>query len=411
MKSGMGLSKGKGKGHVLGSTKDGKQIDERLTKQETSQMYEYFDIDCADENVGKLGLTIPYDNMVVRSVDAKGPAEVQGVRKGDVVIALDDNPINSLADFTMLMGALDRPFKITFGRPKDPTESSDSGKLIPDMGIMKAINGASTSGTSGKRPTAAPALSDAQKEERREAMEKAAAKREGAWASKVKSSSLKNRDRDTKRGDLQSRDDRPTFDHSEAASHQNAETARMVAAAKAGEDRTACAMGYSPFAATSSAGFAASTSLGISTGTSDASPRGPRTQAPEGGGGDLLRFDEVQEDHVSGEHAAQVDAAFEMMFASNMGEEAVLACLTTIGKVLGNVVDQPLEDKFRKIKLGNKAVRERILSVAGGVEVLVAAGFAHADGDEGEGDILVHAKSGENQVRVTFVNQRVQELL
>ena len=114
---------------------------------------------------------------------------------------------------------------------------------------------------------------------------------------------------------------------------------------------------------------------------------------------------------MGGEHAAQVDAAFEMMFASNMGEEAVLACLTTIGKVLGNVVDQPLEDKFRKIKLGNKAVRERILSVAGGVEVLVAAGFAHADGDEGEGDILVHAKSGENQVRVTYVNQRVQELL
>jgi hypothetical protein len=222
----------------------------------------------------------------------------------------------------------------------------------------------------------------------------------------VKSSSAKNRDKNVKRSALQSRDDRPTYDHSEAASHQNAETARMVAAAKAGENRTANAMGYSPFAASASAGFASTTTMGAASQDSgDASPRSPRE------GEDLLRFNQVREDEVLEEHSEQVDAAFEMMFACDAGEEVVLACLSTIGKVLSNVVSHPLESKFRKIKLGNKAVREKILSVGGGIEVLVAAGFAHVTGEEGEGDTLLHAESGENQVRVTYVNQRVQELL
>ena len=99
-----------------------------------------------------------------------------------------------------------------------------------------------------------------------------------------------------------------------------------------------------------------------------------------------------------------------MMFACGASEEAVLACLATIRKLLSNVVSQPLESKFRKIKLGNKAVKEKILSVEGGVEVLVAAGFELCSDTE-EGDIMVHAETAENQVKVTYVNRRLQELL
>ena len=73
----MGLGKKERKGYVLGSTKDGKQIDARSSStknQEKSQLYEYFDITCAEENLGKLGLMIPYDNMVVKSVECQEPS-------------------------------------------------------------------------------------------------------------------------------------------------------------------------------------------------------------------------------------------------------------------------------------------------------------------------------------------------
>ena len=148
-------------------------------------------------------------------------------------------------------------------------------------------------------------------------------------------------------------------------------------------------------------------------GTGDVpSPRGGEGKGEgEGEGKALLQFDDVRAHQVDEVYAAQVDTAFEMMFASEVGEEAVLVCLTTIGKILGNVVNQPLEEKFRKVKLNNKAMREKILSVSGGLEVLITAGFSQAVGEGDEGDILLHFKTRENQLRVTYVNQRLLELL
>ena len=43
--------------------------------------------------------------------------------------------------------------------------------------------------------------------------------------------------------------------------------------------------------------------------------------------------------------------------------------------------------------------------------MLFAAGFVQVAGEGDEGDILVHVKSRENQLRVTYVNQFLQEVL
>ena len=60
---------------------------------------------------------------------------------------------------------------------------------------------------------------------------------------------------------------------------------------------------------------------------------------------------------------------------------AALTCAETVLKLLGNAAKG--DAKFRRVRLGNKAVQERILAVDGGLEALCAAGFELAeDGDE-----------------------------
>ena len=42
---------------------------------------------------------------------------------------------------------------------------------------------------------------------------------------------------------------------------------------------------------------------------------------------------------------------------------------------MGNIVSNPLEEKYRKIRVNNKAFRERVESVTGGILFLEALGF------------------------------------
>ncbi|EDQ92737.1 uncharacterized protein MONBRDRAFT_30706 [Monosiga brevicollis MX1] len=50
-------------------------------------------------------------------------------------------------------------------------------------------------------------------------------------------------------------------------------------------------------------------------------------------------------------------------------------CVTTICKYLQNAIDHPGDEKFRKIRQGNKVFQERVDSVLGGKDFLVATGF------------------------------------
>lgn len=50
-------------------------------------------------------------------------------------------------------------------------------------------------------------------------------------------------------------------------------------------------------------------------------------------------------------------------------------CIETLCKYIENIVSNPTEEKFHKIRMSNKAYQERILPVEGTKEFLEAAGF------------------------------------
>lgn len=68
----------------------------------------------------------------------------------------------------------------------------------------------------------------------------------------------------------------------------------------------------------------------------------------------------------------------------NKNEAAVRACIDILNKYLSNILDNPSDEKYRRIKLSNRVFREKVKPVVGSVEFLEAAGFAETAADDGE---------------------------
>lgn len=64
-----------------------------------------------------------------------------------------------------------------------------------------------------------------------------------------------------------------------------------------------------------------------------------------------------------------------MIHTLNKDSEKVKVCIETLCKYLDNIMSNPDEEKFRKIRVNNKAFQERILPLQGTEEFLQAAGF------------------------------------
>jgi len=60
-------------------------------------------------------------------------------------------------------------------------------------------------------------------------------------------------------------------------------------------------------------------------------------------------------------------------------KESFIAAASILIKFATNVLNQPAEPKFRKIRLGNKQVMEKLLPVSGGMECLFAMGFEESE--------------------------------
>nr|XP_053646997.1 UBX domain-containing protein 6-like [Cherax quadricarinatus] len=63
----------------------------------------------------------------------------------------------------------------------------------------------------------------------------------------------------------------------------------------------------------------------------------------------------------------------------NKNKEKVSVCVETLCKYIENIVSNPTEDKFLKIRMSNKAYQERILPIEGTKEFLEAAGFVECE--------------------------------
>lgn len=65
-----------------------------------------------------------------------------------------------------------------------------------------------------------------------------------------------------------------------------------------------------------------------------------------------------------------------MIHTLNKDEEKVRVCVETLVKYLDNIISNPMEEKYWKIRLCNKAFQERVVSMRGTEEFLLAAGFS-----------------------------------
>ncbi|GLH10173.1 UBX domain-containing protein 6 [Gryllus bimaculatus] len=71
----------------------------------------------------------------------------------------------------------------------------------------------------------------------------------------------------------------------------------------------------------------------------------------------------------------------------NKNREKVEMCVETLFKYLENIIHNPTEEKYRKIRLTNKVYQERVAPIEGAQDFLLAAGFdvmklPHGEGEE-----------------------------
>lgn len=96
------------------------------------------------------------------------------------------------------------------------------------------------------------------------------------------------------------------------------------------------------------------------------------------------------QDAISGVNPADTMPPAERMeaaigkIARHKVDDAGVKGLKTLRKLIGNVVSNPEEEKFQRINLANRVIKERITTLAGGIMFLSAAGFARPDGSADE---------------------------
>ncbi|RUS68864.1 hypothetical protein EGW08_023375 [Elysia chlorotica] len=65
-----------------------------------------------------------------------------------------------------------------------------------------------------------------------------------------------------------------------------------------------------------------------------------------------------------------------MIYTLNKNKDKVKVCIETLIKYLDNIINNPTEEKFWKIRQSNKAFQERVACMKGTEEFLLAAGFS-----------------------------------
>ena len=78
------------------------------------------------------------------------------------------------------------------------------------------------------------------------------------------------------------------------------------------------------------------------------------------------------------------------LLASQEDGAVAADAMGTCAKVMGNLVKHFSEEKFHRVRLGNKAFNKKVASVSGGLEVMAAAGFQLTTDDESGEAVLVY---------------------
>lgn len=81
-----------------------------------------------------------------------------------------------------------------------------------------------------------------------------------------------------------------------------------------------------------------------------------------------------------------------IIYNCNVGKEKIENCVDTLKKYLENIINNPTEEKYWKIRMGNKVFQDKVLPLEGVMEFFKVAGFTKellAVGDKPEEDYFV----------------------
>jgi len=401
---------------------------------------------------GSMGVTVDADPIshrpVIMTITPNSPSYRLGVQEGDVVISVDGNSIANFDDFMAVIPVLGRPVTLTYARRNQQPNSRTASEKIPSSSTSSSSSASSTSssssfsmmstmssvfGRSSSAPTTAPQstappLSEQEKEQRREAMRQAAAQRAGAWDKKVASGRKE-------RSGAANQIDPLAPANNKSPVEVNPETARLINEAKRREAAQVQAMGYDPFkphmsfsggkggVITSSAPSSSSSSSSTSYSSSTSPTSSPRTATASNESAPQTEEPILEDDE---ELAASVDLCLSTLItsASSTSPDDPLACdeaavqtaLVTANKMLTSLLANQSEPKFRSIRVQNGAFQNKVASVPGAVDLMIAAGFQEVlekGEDEGaSGEVfLKHDASAESLRKLQYVVARLKELV
>ena len=83
----------------------------------------------------------------------------------------------------------------------------------------------------------------------------------------------------------------------------------------------------------------------------------------------------------SNEAAALLEEALDKLQTQQPDEDKRRTCLSTLVKVVENIVSHPTEEKFRRINMANPAFSKKVADLPGGPEAMLAVGFVREELD------------------------------
>ncbi|CAI5701528.1 unnamed protein product [Peronospora effusa] len=219
------------------------------------------------------------------------------------------------------------------------------------------------------------ALSEEEQQKRRELQAKALEQRGNAWDKRVATA--------RKARMQQEGEEERKFQYMEptAAKPSSVEPPVVLSneAVKARELQSAqTQMGFNPYAATFSSSTQAVSAMHAIGNDSNAPPSatGHITPSPFGEIPHVAAPGTVLTSSDAGENAA-------VYVLLRQDPSRAITAAETLIKMLSNVIKNPQDEKFRKIRLANAVIQSKLVAVSGAIDVLVEAGFSRVtlDGD------------------------------
>jgi hypothetical protein len=186
----------------------------------------------------------------------------------------------------------------------------------------------------------------------------------------------------------------------EQSNEVNPETDRTIQIVKAAEARQAAALGYNPYKPVMS--FKADDPKGKPEVTSSSGNTSPR---PEKTLEDMIQSININE--IDPDIVVAIDSAIALLISN---EATTQAALTTIQKILTNIISNKTEPKYRTIRLQNPAIKSKVIDVAGGLDLLLATGF-QLNNDAAIEATLEYMITDEYEIKIAYCLKCINNLL